>query len=92
MNSPEKRFKCGLVSASVFAEVKIINNEEVKFFSINIARAYKKNKDDNGNEDSDWKYTNSFSPEDLPKVALVANEAYKHIRLNSSDSQANPND
>jgi len=37
-------------------------------------------------EGEDWKYTNSFNIEDLPKVALVANEAYKNIRLKSTDS------
>jgi len=86
MNNPEKRFKCGLVSASIFAEVKVIDNEEVKFYSINIARAYKKSNGENGNKEGEWKYTNSFGPEDLPKVALVANEAYRYIRLNSTNS------
>ena len=89
MNSPEKKFMCGLISASIFAEVKIIDNEEVKFYSINIAKAYKKSKDQNGNEESEWKYTNNFNPEDLPKVALVADEAYRYIRLNSTDSTTN---
>ena len=37
-------------------------------------------------EGDEWKYTNSFNIEDLPKVALVANEAYKYIRLKSTDS------
>lgn len=34
----------------------------------------------------DWRRTNSFGIEDLPKVGLVANEAYKYIRLKSADS------
>ena len=50
----------------------------VNFYSINITKAYK--------EGEVWKHTNRFSAEDLPKVALVANEAYKYIRLNSTDS------
>jgi len=45
---------------------------------VTINKAYK--------EGEDWKYTNSFNIEDLPKVALVANEAYKYIRLKSTDS------
>jgi len=73
MSRPEKKFKCGPVSASIWAESKTVNGEAVKFYSINITKAYK-----NGDN---WKNTNNFNAEDLPKVALVANEAYKYIRL-----------
>jgi hypothetical protein len=45
---------------------------------VTINKAYK--------EEDEWKHTNSFNIEDLPKVALVANEAYKFIRLKSTDS------
>ena len=57
---------------------KVVTGETVKFYSVTINKAYK--------EGEDWKYTNSFNIEDLPKVALVANEAYKHIRLKSTNS------
>ena len=73
MSSPEKRFKCGPVSASIWAESKAIDGEMVKLYSINIDRAYK--------DGGEWKHTSRFNAEDLPKVALVANEAYKYIRL-----------
>ena len=75
MNRPEKTFRCGPITASIWAETKTVNGEMVKFYSISIDKAYK-----NGDE---WKHTNSFAAEDLPKVALVANEAYKYIRLTS---------
>ena len=78
MNRPEKKFKCGPVSASIWAEGKAVNGEMVKFYSISITKAYK--------DGDNWKNTNSFSAEDLPKVALVANEAYKYIRLRSTNS------
>lgn len=73
MSKPEKRFKCGPISASVQVETKTVEGEMVKFYSINIDKAYK--------DGDEWKHTNRFSAEDLPKVALVANEAYKYIRL-----------
>ena len=88
MSKPEKKFKCGPISASIWAEAKTVEGEMVQFYSININRIYKKNNDDNDNDDGEWKYTNRFRAEDLPKVALVANEAYKYIRLNST----NPNE
>jgi hypothetical protein len=55
-----------------------VNSETVKLYSVTINKAYK--------EGEDWKYTNSFNIEDLPKVALVATEAYKYIKLKSTDS------
>lgn len=80
-DKPEKRFKCGPVSAGIWSEGREVNGEMVKFYSINISRVYKKDKDDS--DDNGWKYTNSFRAEDLPKVALLANEAYKYIKLSS---------
>ena len=76
MSKPEKRFRCGSIAASIWAEAKRINNEMVTLYSIKIDKPYK--------DREVWKHTGSFAAEDLPKVALVANEAYKYIRLNTS--------
>jgi len=78
MNKPEKKFGCGSISASIWANTKVVNGETIKLYSVTINKAYK--------EGEDWKYTDSFNIEDLPKVVLVANEAYKYIRLKSTDS------
>ena len=78
MQNPEKKFNCGPISASIWANNKIVNSETVKFYSVTINKVYK--------EDEDWKHTNTFSIEDLPKVALVANGAYKYIKLRSTNS------
>ena len=59
--------------ASIWAEGKTVDSEMVKFYSISVDKAYK--------DGDTWKHTTSFAAEDLPKVALVANEAYKSIRL-----------
>ncbi len=83
MNNPEKKFSCGSISASIWANTKVVTGETVKFYSVTINKAYK--------EDDEWKHTNSFNIEDLPKVALVANEAYKYIRLYSPESQEDSN-
>ena len=77
MSRPEKTFRCGPITASIWAQTKTVNEDLVKFHSISIDKAYK-----NGDE---WKHTTSFAAEDLPKVALVANEAYRYIRLTESD-------
>ena len=82
MSRPEKKFKCGPISASLWAEDKTMESGVVKFYSINITKAYK--------DGDNWKNTNNFNAEDLPKVSLVASEAYKFIRLNTSDVQTDP--
>ena len=79
MNKPEKKFSCGSISASIWANTKVVNSEKVKIYSVTINKAFK--------EGDEWKYTNSFNIEDLPKVALVATEAYKYVRLRENDSQ-----
>ena len=78
MNKPEKKFSCGPISASIWANTRTVNSETVKFYSVTIYKAYKAGED--------WNHTNSFDIENLLKVALVANEAYKYIRLKSADS------
>ena len=79
MQKPEKKFNCGSISAGIWANTRVVNGETVKFHSVAINRAYK--------DGEDWKYTNSFNVEDLPKVALIANEAYKYARLREDSSQ-----
>ncbi len=79
MTKPEKKFSCGSISASIWANTKVVSGETVKFYSVTINKTYK--------EDDEWKHTNSFNIEDLPKVALVATEAYKYVRLRENDSQ-----
>lgn len=49
----------------------------VKLYSINIDKTYK--------DGDEWKHSTSFAVEDLPKVALVASEAYRYLRLHQSD-------
>ena len=79
MNKPEKKFSCGSIAASIWANTKVVTGETVKFYSVTINKAYK--------EGDEWKHTNSLNIEDLPKVALVATEAYKYVRLRENDSQ-----
>ena len=79
MRKPEKKFSCGSISASIWANSKVVTGEKVKIYSVTINKAFK--------EGEEWKYTNSFNIEDLPKVVLVATEAYKYMRLKEYDSQ-----
>ena len=66
-----------MISASLWVDRKTVEGNPVEYHSISITKSYK--------DGDDWKHTNSFSTEDLPKVALLATEAYKYIRLNTSE-------
>ena len=77
MSNPKQRFRCGPVTANIWSSSKSIEGEMVKLYSIKIDKVYK--------EKEIWKHTFSFAAEDLPKVALVAHEAYKYIRLTSTE-------
>ncbi len=79
MNKPRKKISCGPVTASIFAETRIVNGQMVQFYSTCIDKVYK--------NDDQWKHTTSFAPEDLPKVALVATEAYKDLRVKVSGEE-----
>jgi hypothetical protein len=85
-NNPIIVFQCGPVKASVWTDPKVIDNAIVDVHSIRIDRAYKDKKD------NEWKYTTTFYREDLPKVALVANEAYKYVRMRTYEPETSQND
>lgn len=80
MSKPIKTFRCGVVSVAIWSDQKTVEGNQVTFHHIKFEKAYWS---ENG-----WKYTTSFSPEDLPNVALLADEAYKFLKLNHSESQA----
>ena len=81
MDKPLRTFRCGSITAAVWSDSRVVNNEIVEMHSIRIDRAYK--------DGDKWKNTCTFSAEDLPKVALVANEAYKFLRLRPSVNEEN---
>lgn len=84
MSKPEKKFRCGPVTASIFSEARVVNGQMVKFYSTCIDKAYR--------DGEQWKHTTSFAAEDLPKVALLATEVYRHLRVRISDDDTADND
>ena len=65
---PEKKFRAGGIVATIWK-----NGEGDKtFFTVNIERNYK-------DKDGNWKNTNNVMVNDLPKVVLVCQEAYKAL-------------
>jgi hypothetical protein len=54
-----------------------MDNAVVEVHSIKIDKSYK--------DGDEWKRTTALAAEDLPKVALVATEAYRFLRLRSEE-------
>jgi hypothetical protein len=82
---PVQVFACGAVKAAIWADSRVMDNEVVEVHSIKFDRSYK-------DKDDQWKHTDTFNAEDLPKVAVVALEAYKYLRLRShGDEDQNNN-
>ena len=77
-------FSCGGIKAAIWLDSKVIKNEMVEVHSVKIDKSYKEQ------DDKEWKHTNTFNAEDLPKVALVAMEAYKFIRLRIFEASSDP--
>ena len=80
---PIRTFRCGSIQLSIWADGKVIDNEVVEVHSIKIDRAYK--------QGDRWEHTNTLNVEDLPKVALLAHEAYKCLRMRIFDPAVQPN-
>jgi hypothetical protein len=78
--SPLNVFKCGPIRVAIWLDSRIIDDAVVEIHSIRIDKSYK---DKDGNE---WKYTNTFNVEDLPKVAVLAMEVYKFLRVKTSEN------
>jgi hypothetical protein len=77
-SKPSKTVKCGSISAAIWLNKKVINGTMVDLPSITIDKTYK--------EGEQWKHTGSFTAEDLPKVALVAQEAFKDLTLKRNEN------
>ena len=75
MAMPEKRFKCGAVEAAVFVNEIEKNGKKIELKKVSIQKRYM-------TADEEWKSTNSYDANDLPKLKLVADEAYRYLVLN----------
>jgi hypothetical protein len=72
-NLPEKKFRAGAISATVWQNKgQSKNGDEVEYKTISIERNYK-DKDDN------WQSTNSLRVNDLPKATVVLQKAYEYL-------------
>lgn len=72
---PEKKFRAGNVTATVWDNKREVNEEIFRVRSVSFEKRYL---DKNG----EWNSANSYDANDVAKLILVANEAYKYMALN----------
>ena len=90
MPVPEKKFRAGGVSASIWNnKIKIYGNE-VDNKTVTIERSYQADEVIDGKKTGNktWKTTSSFGQNDLQKVILVAQESQKFIMMQKQDKTA----
>ena len=72
MAQPEKRFKVGACTASVFVNEIVGKDGKVSIKSVSLQRTYK---DKNGN----FQNTTSFGVNDIPKAILALMKVYDYL-------------
>ena len=78
---PEKKFKAGAISATVWMNEAVNAKGEVNSYAtISLQRTYKDKNDE-------WQHTNSMRVTDLPKAALVLNKAYESLVLKQNEAE-----
>ena len=80
-NTPEKKFRAGAVSATVWLNQgqNKKTGEISNFRTISLQRGYKDSKDQ-------WQNTGNMRINDLPRAALVLRQAYEYLVTTNSDN------
>jgi hypothetical protein len=81
VNQPEKKFRAGAVSATVWRNKgQDKEGSEVEYKTISIERNYT-------DKEGKWQSTNSFRINDLPKAEVVIKKAYEYLVLKEEVNQ-----
>ena len=73
---PAKKFSTGAISATVWKNSRVgKDGKKFETCTVNLQRRY-------ANKNGEWQSTNSLRVSDLPKAALVLEEAFKYLVLN----------
>ena len=75
-NKPEKKFSTGAISATIWKNTGVgKDGKTFESHSVSLQRRYK-------DKTGEWKSTDSLRVNDLPKAALVIEEAFRYLVLN----------
>lgn len=79
-NLPEKKFRSGAISATVWKNQTDRDGKVVEYHTISLERGYQ-------DKQGEWQSTNSFRVSDLPRAALVLQKAYEYITLREGSDE-----
>ena len=73
-NQPVKKFRINNISAAIFQNE--IEKDEQKYtrYSVQIQKQFRR-------DDGSWQLTNTYFPEDLPKLQLLAAKSFEFVSL-----------
>mgnify|MGYP006306179689 CR=1 FL=1 len=76
---PTKVFRAGGIQAAVWEKSQVKDGQTVTRYTIKLSKSFIAH--------GEWKSTDNFWPDELPKVALVTNEAYRFLKLTPSSQE-----
>ena len=76
--APIKVIRAGTVSASVWKDEVDKNGTTVVRYSIRVQKRFRQ-------DDGEWKNTDYFFPEELPKLQMVTAKAFEYVTLKESE-------
>ena len=77
VNRPEKKFKAGPVSATIWKNRgQSSNGAPAEYKTISLERSYK-------DKTGEWKYTSSLRINDLPKASVALQKAFEYLVIRS---------
>lgn len=77
-NLPEKKFKAGAISATIWKNDVSKDGKTMTFRSVSLERNYK-------DKDGNWKSTHTMRSNDLPKARIVLDKAYEFLVTSEGD-------
>jgi len=79
---PIKEYKAGSVKAAVWKEEREESGRTVVRHSVRISKSYR------DRQTGDWKETEYYFANDLPRLALVAQQAFEFVALKESEDDS----
>lgn len=76
---PEKKFRAGAISATIWLNETDKDGQTVTYPTVTFERSYKDKK-------GAWQTTNSLRVSDLPKAQLVLSKAYEHLSMHQAEA------
>ena len=72
---PVKEFRAGTICAAIWTKAETRDGRSVMQHNIRVQKRYRDERT------GEWKTTSYFRPEDMPRLALVANRVFEYVTL-----------